>query len=161
MIKKEKTGKRIYDKEYFASYYEANKEKIALRNKKYKAIYNKENKEKIKAQHQAYYKANKEKITAQSRAWEAKNKDKKSVYRANSRAAKLNRTPSWVTKEDLKETKDIYRMARRRQEVESIEYHVDHIIPLQGKSISGLHVPSNLQILTARDNRGKGNTHSV
>ena len=153
-------------KEYNIAYYKANKEKHNNQTKAWREA----NKEKIKAYKKAWYEANKEKLLAQEKAWYKKNKEKVKAYKqankgkinaltAKRKASKLNRTPSWLTKEDWNEIKDIYRMSKRRSEVEGILYHVDHIIPLQGKNISGLHVPNNLQILKARDNISKGNRH--
>ncbi len=72
------------------------------------------------------------------------------------RARKLNATPKWV---DLQEIKEIY-LARPKG------YHVDHIIPLQGINefgehvVCGLHVPYNLQYLTAEQNMRKRNFFS-
>lgn len=51
----------------------------------------------------------------------------------------------------------IYREAKRLTETTGIPHHVDHIIPLRGKDVSGLHWEGNLQILTATDNLKKGN----
>ena len=164
-------------KAWSKAYYEANKEKLKAQhkaweeaNKEKRKVYREANKEKRKVQMKAWYEANKEKAKAweesnreirkvQMKAWDKANKDKRYAINANRRASKLNRTPSWLTKEDKEEIKEIYRMAKRRQEVEGIEYHVDHIIPLQGEKISGLHVPSNLQILRAKDNISKGNKY--
>ena len=77
------------------------------------------------------------------------------------RVSKLNRTPKWITKEDLDAIKHIYIVANQFSKSFGIEYHVDHIIPLQGKLVSGLHVPSNLQITPATDNIKKGNKYEV
>ena len=143
------------NKEEKKAYYEANKERIKESQKAYREA----NKEKRNAQKRAYHERNKEKLLAQQNAYKKANKDKVYASIAKRRASKLNRTPSWLTKEDLAKIEDVYRMARRRSEVEGIMYHVDHIIPLQGKDISGLHIPSNLQILRARDNLIKGIKH--
>ncbi len=56
-----------------------------------------------------------------------------------------------------KDTLTIYREARRVTKLTGTWHHVDHIIPLNGKDVCGLHVPWNLQILTAVDNMFKSN----
>jgi len=70
---------------------------------------------------------------------------------ARRRADKLNRTPKWA---NLEKIKKIYYDCPKG-------YHVDHIIPLKGVKVSGLHVENNLQYLTAEDNIRKGNTFGV
>ena len=142
-------------KEKAKAYYKANKEKVITKSKAWYGA----NKEKRKAYRKADYEVNKEKQKAQMKAYREANQSAKNAHHAKRKASKLQRTPSWLTKEDLAEIKDIYRIAKRRSEVEGIEYHVDHIMPLQGKNISGLHVPSNLQILRATENLSKGNKY--
>ena len=60
---------------------------------------------------------------------------------------KIKACPSWVNQEQLK---IIYENCPEG-------YEVDHIIPLQGESVSGLHVPWNLQYLTRSENASKSN----
>jgi hypothetical protein len=48
-----------------------------------------------------------------------------------------------------------------RTKMTGIEWHVDHIIPLQGKNVSGLHTPYNLQVIPASWNTAKGNKFEV
>lgn len=74
------------------------------------------------------------------------------------RVAKLNRTPPWANQEAIKA---IYREAARLSSETGVEHHVDHIIPLQGELVSGLHVESNLQILPWHENVTKGNRFEV
>lgn len=69
---------------------------------------------------------------------------------AKRKSAKLQATPKWA---DLEKIKEIY---RERPE----GYHVDHIIPLQGETVCGLHVENNLQYLPASENLSKGNKYS-
>jgi len=72
------------------------------------------------------------------------------------RATKLNRTPAWA---DLKAIGLLYAECADKTRQTGILHHVDHIIPLQGKFVSGLHIAENLQILTASENCKKNNKY--
>ena len=71
------------------------------------------------------------------------------------RASKLHRTPPWLTDDDKAQMVELYKLAK------VLGAHVDHIIPLQGKNVSGLHVPNNLQLLTPSQNSSKRNKFEV
>ena len=70
--------------------------------------------------------------------------------------AKINRTPPWLSVEQLAEITRIYKERERLQNVTGELYHVDHIVPLQGRNVSGLHVPWNLRVISAYENLTKG-----
>lgn len=76
---------------------------------------------------------------------------------AKRRAAKLQRTPPWLTEDQLWLINEIYDLAALRTEATGVEHHVDHVVPLQGNTVSGLHLPWNLQVLTAYENLSKSN----
>jgi 5-methylcytosine-specific restriction endonuclease McrA len=73
------------------------------------------------------------------------------------KAAKLLRTPSWLSDQHKKEINNFYLEAAEISKIVGEFYTVDHIVPLQGKAVSGLHVPWNLQILSRVENSSKGN----
>ena len=87
------------------------------------------------------------------------NQDKVIANIARRHAAKLQRTPKWITSEQRKQIEHVYREAKMLEVETGIKHHVDHIIPLQGKNVSGLHVPENLRVITATENRRKYNQH--
>jgi hypothetical protein len=70
---------------------------------------------------------------------------------AKRRATKLNATPQWANIDVIKE---VYMNCPEG-------YHVDHIVPLQGKNVTGLHVETNLQYLPAKVNQSKSNKWEV
>ena len=76
------------------------------------------------------------------------------VYR---RVSKMHRTPAWLTSDDHWLIEQAYEIAAVRTKMFGFSWHVDHVIPLQGRLVSGLHVPTNLQVIPAVENIRKAN----
>lgn len=69
-------------------------------------------------------------------------------------------TPAWLTQEDWDAMNAMYRKAREMTRTTGIVHQVDHVLPIRGKTVSGLHVPGNLQILTQSANVSKSNRYA-
>jgi len=89
--------------------------------------------------------------------WQAQNRDRKNSKEARRRAYKLQASPEWMTEKDKDDILAIYSLAKKFESIFGIKYHVDHIVPLKGENVCGLHVPWNLQILPASINIRKSN----
>jgi hypothetical protein len=135
----------------------ANKEKL----KKQAKEYNEKNKEKIKVQKQEYYVKTKTRFVEYAKQYASKNPHIINKAAAKRKAAKLDRTPLWLTEDDLWIINEMYELAAMRTNLHGFSWHVDHIIPLQGKLVSGLHIPKNLQVIPATVNHTKNNRFEV
>jgi len=131
--------KKAYDREYS----KRNREKRRLAGKRYSD----KNRELLNQKSREYRLVNREVCNKRVQISTQKNPGKKAAKEAKRRAVKLNATPVWS---ELEAIKDFY---INRPE----DYHVDHIIPLKGKTVCGLHVLDNLQYLSACDNLKKSN----
>ena len=130
-----------------AKYQKENKEKIAKYLAEYGPKYYEKNRQKI-CEYQATYRLeNKEIFNTRIANWATQNPGKRNAITAKYRASKKKRTPSWLNNLQLKEIQSFYIEAAKITEETGTPYHVDHIVPLQGDQVSGLHVPWNLQIL--------------
>ena len=97
---------------------------------------------------------NRERARAIKAAWKARNPEADHEYRTRRYRATKQASPPWLTEEHRAQMAAIYTEAKTRP---GGPWHVDHIVPLLGKNVSGLHVPWNLQILPAAENCRKGN----
>jgi hypothetical protein len=84
-------------------------------------------------------------------------KPQRAAREAKRRFSKLNATPSWLTEAHIEQINQIYWHCADLRLVTGEQYHVDHIIPLRGKNVCGLHTPWNLQILPSDLNIRKSN----
>ena len=102
-----------------------------------------------------------------SKAWHERNPDYQSNFykahkeryvaaRARRRAAQESATPSWLTAIDKAMIQEMYDVSEARYIQTGIKHHVDHIVPINGKGVAGMHVPWNLQVITAHENLSKG-----
>ena len=148
------TNCKVYMKEYRAK----NKERIAAQVKAYQT-----DNEDYKAYRKEHWvnrdEVTKLKKTESNRQWKADNKGLVNAATARRRAAKLERTPGWLTEDDHEDINAMYAFAAKLGDLTGLTYHVDHIIPLRGKTISGLHIPQNLQVMVSSLNESKGNRY--
>lgn len=104
----------------------------------------------------AWKSENKKKVASN---WQKRNKGAVNANTRKRQAALLKRTPLWLTEFDFLKMKCLYQLAVMRTAESGEEWHVDHIIPLQGENVSGLHVPWNLQVIPATENLRKNNRY--
>jgi hypothetical protein len=164
--------RRMQEKTRYQANPEKTKEKVA-------AKYHK-NAEKLKEKRRASYKANAEKEKAIARVrsaeWRKNNpshagaKEAKKQWKKNNpakvradtvkrRTALMNRVPKWLGEDDLWMIEQAYDLAAMRSKMFGFKWHVDHVLPLQGKFVSGLHVATNLQVLPWIENVSKANKY--
>jgi hypothetical protein len=135
---------KLETSDYNKNYYEENKVRISEYRKDSDVgkVYRELNKDRLKEYLKKYAKANPSKLNA---------------IGAKYRAVKLNATPKWLTVDDFKQIEVFYVNAQNFNLTTGVKHHVDHIVPLQGENVCGLHVPWNLQVLTASENTSKSN----
>jgi 5-methylcytosine-specific restriction endonuclease McrA len=138
---------------YYKTYRAKNKQKLI----NYKEQWEKENIEKRTQYSQKYYEINKNKIAEYVSEYKKKNKGKIVANTTKRKADKLQRTPKWLSKNEIWMMQEAYELAAFRSKLFGIKFHVDHIIPLKGKTASGLHTPYNLQVIPAKENLRKSN----
>ena len=148
---KDKENQKRLAKEW----YERNKELTKERASKWQKD-NIERKREIRAE---WRNKNIAKHNAYNREWWSENKDKRAAYEGKRRAIQIQRTPAWDSDAHLIIAK--YQLAAMLSKASGIPHHVDHIIPLQGRKVSGLHVFSNLRVIPGSDNVKKSNSFSV
>lgn len=116
----------------------SNLEHDAARKSKYRV----KNIVKVKATYKQYYESNYPRMLAK---------------RNKQHADKIKRIPAWLTKDDHWMIEQAYELAALRTQMFGFLWHVDHVLPLRGKLVSGLHVPTNLQVIPGVDNLRKSN----
>lgn len=113
-----------------------------------------ENREHISRRASEYHFRNQDKRASRYKEWYKNNKSIAHAAAVKRHTLKKKALPAWA---NLEKIKDIYRDRQLLSEMTGVLHHVDHIIPLQGKLVSGLHVEYNLRIIPASENLSKNN----
>lgn len=149
-----KTNKRLY-RSWCVLCEKQRKDEWRNRNKQHHnekgANWVKANPEKRKETASRWRDANKEKQKLAKTNWLKLNAARSRAYVNSRRTMQRKATPVWLSEWDLFLLSELYHLAQLRNQ------QVDHIVPLQGKQVCGLHVPWNLQLLSAKENYRKSN----
>lgn len=139
-----------------AQYLEYNRINKDSRNKK-AAIYREANREKVNTASRIYARNNKEKLYEYAIKFKEANRGLVNSWAMKRHCAKLQRTPPWLSTTHLREIQHIYTLSAQLTKETGVVHHVDHIVPLQGETVSGLHVPWNLRAIPFYENCSKSN----
>lgn len=129
--------------------YADNADKILLKQAEYYAAHP----DKLRLNRAQHYSLNKEEIGKKHAIYARENRDKRNALTAKRHAKKIKATPPWANKDIIRL---FYEQAKFKTEQEGIPYEVDHVFPLNGKTVSGLHCEQNLRVITAAENLAKG-----
>ena len=155
---------RERNKELKARWYKTEKGKAYQA--KMQKTYRENNIDAYKEKEQKYREENRIVCNERVRFWRINNPDKNTAKSGKYRCAKLKAVPAWA---DDKKILSFYQKASWMNDAtrgfsglgEFQRWHVDHIIPLQGKLVCGLHTQDNLQVITAKANLSKHNEFNV
>jgi hypothetical protein len=115
------------------------------------------NREQVNSKNKEYRLKNLDKCRNLTKNWKIDNKSKVIALNGKRRASVRNALPKWLTEDELWMIEQAYELAQLRSKVFGFKWHVDHVIPLKGKNVCGLHTPYNLQVIPAKENLKKGN----
>ena len=159
-------AKKERNKEYDKRYLEKNQEARKQSLKTYR------NKPEAKQKRKEWLDAHAEQYAASKLLWSQNNPSKvkanTKMHRENNpgfsashcakrRSKKLTATPNWVGSEEQWLIKEAYSLAALRSKMFGFKWHVDHVVPLQGTTVCGLHTVENLQVIPWTDNIKKHN----
>jgi hypothetical protein len=133
------------------------KDSHADRVKAYQAQYARDNAETLSEAARQRRLADPEKHREWQRRWAENNRGRKNALTAAYAKHVKLATPRWLTNRDWAEITARYEEAVRASQETGAAHQVDHIIPLRGEWVSGLHVPENLRVISAAENARKKN----
>lgn len=107
--------------------------------------------------YQRYVERNREAIREKRRQWARTNRAAETAKARRYHLSKRRASPLWLSPIQVALIAEHYEIAAARSVQTGIPHDVDHIVPLNGKSVCGLHVPWNLQVIPAVENRAKRN----